>query len=256
MKKLLIGIVFLFLPAQSVYSEEPIIIGGSEYPISTFTQGGEILGLDFDIVEAILKEAGITNTRRLIMPWKRIVYMLDNKKIAMVVPMVFTQKRKVKYNLAPSIRTRSNVLMVRKGFKRSINTMADLEGLLVGKCLGYAYQEEFMTAAEEGIFRTSSCNDNKMGLDKLIHKRSDALMIGKDAALFLVDKLKYKGLLSFTNYRAEKASHVGIHKSNVTLYRQFLKGYDRAKEKGVIKNIIEQWMKRYDIKDSVAKITN
>ncbi len=247
MKKLLVVFIIFLLSVQNAYCDKPVVIGGSEYPISTFTQDGKISGLDFDIVEAILKEAGITNTRRLIMPWKRIVYMLDTKKVDMVVPMVFTEERKKKYNLAPSIRTRSNVVMVRKDFKRPISKIADLKGLWVGKCSGYAYQEEFMTAATMGLFKPSSCVDNKMGLKKLKLGRSDAFMIGEGAALFLVDQLKYKGLLAFTDYRAEKASHVGIHKTNVKLYNQFMKGFEQARKKGIIKDIIARWMKAYDI---------
>ena len=92
-------ILSLLLESQILLSQESIRIGASPYPISSFRENDEIIGLDFDIVEAILKEVGITSTKRILKPWKRIIYDLDAGNVDMVVPMVFTEERKRKYNL-------------------------------------------------------------------------------------------------------------------------------------------------------------
>ena len=251
LKKLMIlfvlEIFILFVGWGITPAQSPIRIGGSEYPISTFTENGKIQGLDYEIIEAILREVGITSTLRLIAPWKRIVRMLNSGEVDMVVPMVFTEERKKKYNLAPSIRPRYNLLIVPNGFQKSIKTISDLKGLEVGKCDGYAYQKEFVEAAENKLFETSYCVDNTMGLAKLKRNRMDAFMIGEDAALYLIKKLGFEGKFKYTDYRAEKASHVGIHKSNTDLYRKFLIGFEKAKRKRIIERIIQDWKKLYSI---------
>ncbi len=166
----------------------------------------------------------------------------------MVVPMVFTQERDNKYNLTPSIRYRYNIVLVRKNFQNPIRKISDLKGLIVGKCDGYAYQKEFLEAAESNFFETSYCLDNEMGLLKLKVGRSDAFMIGEDAALYLIKILEFKNEFKFTDYKAEKASHVGIHHSNTELYKKFLIGFERAKKNGSLEKVIQNWKKNYAIK--------
>ena len=247
---ILICLIILSALIQSrvVFCREAIRIGASPYPISTFEENGEVVGLDFDIVEAILKEAGIHSTTRVLKPWKRILNDLDIGNVDMVVPMVFTKEREKTYNLTPSIRPRYNIVLVNKGFRHPINTIFDLKGLIVGKCDGYAYQTEFLEAADNNLFETSYCLDNKMGLQKLKAGRSQALMIGEDAACYLIKTLGFKNVFEFTAYKAEKASHVGINKSDTDLYDIFLKGFKRAKENGAIERIIKQWKTDYAIR--------
>ncbi len=249
-RKTIIFIIILsvFLESQILLSQESIRIGASPYPISSFRENDEIIGLDFDIVEAILKEVGITSTKRILKPWKRIIYDLDAGNVDMVVPMVFTEERKRKYNLTPSIRLRYNILLVHKDFQHPIKTISDLEGLVVGKCDGYAYQKEFLELAEKKLFETSYCVDNEMGLLKLKLGRSQAFMIGEDAALYLIKRLGFKGEFKFADYKAEKASHVGIHKSNTALYKKFLLGFERASKNGSLEKIIQNWKEKYAIK--------
>ena|GEM_PF-4585037 len=240
-------IVAISVQTEILLAKEPVRIGGSDYPISTFMENGEIVGLDFDIVEAILKEVGITNTERILRPWKRILIELDSGKVDMVVPMVFTEERKNKYLLTPSIRSRFNIVLVRKNFGKSIKTISDLKGLTVGKCDGFAYQKEFLDAAEKKLFKSSYCLNNRMGLLKMAKGRTDALMLGIDSALYLINKEEYEGAFKFSNYRSEKASHVGIHKSNVKLYHKFIVGFEKAQKKGIIEKIIRDWEQRYSI---------
>ncbi len=241
-------ILSVLLECPTISSQETIRIGASPYPISTFKENGKIIGLDFDIVEAILKEAGIHSTQRILKPWKRILIDLDNGNVDMVVPMVFTKEREEIYNLTPSIRPRYNIVLVSKEFQRPVKTIFDLERLIVGKCDGYAYQREFLEAAETNLFETSYCLDNKMGLQKLKAGRSHALMIGEDAAYYLIKTLGFKDEFKITEYRAQKASHVGIHKSKTDLYKKFLTGFQRAREKGSIEKIIKRWKTDYAIR--------
>ncbi len=235
------------LECPTISCQETIQIGASPYPISTFQEKGEIIGLDFDLVEAILKEAGIHSTQRILKPWKRILIDLNNENVDMVVPMVFTKEREKIYNLTPSIRPRYNIVLVNKGFHRPVKNIFDLEGLIVGKCDGYAYQREFLEAAESNLFETSYCLDNQMGLKKLRAGRSHALMIGEDAAYYLIKTLGLKDEFKITEYRAQKASHVGIHKSNTGLYKKFLTGFEKAKKKGSLERIIQKWKTDYAI---------
>lgn len=241
-------ILGILLNHQVVLSMETVRIGGSPYPISTFEENNKIVGLDFDLVEAILKEAGITNFQRVLKPWKRIVHDLDVNNVDMVVPMVYTKERQKKYFLTPSIRTRHNIVLVKKNFSRTIKTILDLAGLTVGKCDGYAYQKNFLEAAQKGLFNTTYCLDNEMGLRKLKAGRSHAFMIGEDTALILIKNLGLKGEFKYTDYKAVKASHVGIKRSKPELYQKFLKGLEKAKKKGLIEKIIQDWKSRYAIK--------
>ncbi len=85
---IIIPVIMAFLiSVQVALADKPILIGGSSYPISTFEEDGKIIGLDFDIVEAILKEVDITSTKRVLRAWTRIVFELDAKKIDTIIDL-------------------------------------------------------------------------------------------------------------------------------------------------------------------------
>lgn len=233
--------------AETSWAEEVVRIGGSPYPISTFKENGRVVGLDFDIVELALKEAGITRVVRVLKPWKRIMNDLDKGRVDLVVPMVYTREREEKYLLAPSIRTRFNIVLVQKGFKGQIAGIPDLAGLTVGKCDGYAYQDEFNRAAAMGVFTPGYCVDNEMGLRKLQMSRFDAFMIGEDAALYLIKQMGFKGAFRYAGYKAPKASHVGFHKSRKSLYNAYVTGFASIREKGLVDAAVQTWHTLYAI---------
>lgn len=245
-------LLFLFLAWGTAHARDMggVVVGGSPYPISTFKEDGRVVGLDFDIVELILKEAGIRRVKRVLKPWKRVMSDLDTGRVDMVVPMVFTPERGEKYLLAPSIRTRFNIVLVQKGYPGQIHSIEDLTGLTVGKCDGYAYQRDFVEAGAAGRFTPGYCLDNEMGLRKLHLGRFDAFMIGEDAALYLIKQMGFTGAFKSMAYRAPKASHVGFRKSDGALYRAYLKGFHRVREKGLIDATIQTWKTLYDIDGS------
>lgn len=232
----------------------PVRVGGSEYPVSTFTEDGKFVGLDFDIVDAVLREAGVAPPERVIAPWPRVTYMLDRGDLEMVVPMVYSRERADKYLLTPSIRSRYNIVLMKRTRARKIESVTDLTGLTVGKCLGYAYQEELEEAFAKGKIKAESCLDNEMGIKMLYGERMDALVIGEDAAVYLLNKLHLENDFVIAAYRSEKASHVGINRNNSELYAKFMDGLERANRKGTIEKVIRAWARKYSVGSSAAPV--
>jgi polar amino acid transport system substrate-binding protein len=129
--------------------------------------------------------------------------------------------------------------------------IVELQKFKLGTSLGYAYSTELENAFKNNLLKPDIGIDDLKSLRKLMLKRIDIFICGKDAALTLVRKyFSKKELQQFTKYIITPYKEIPIHlllnKNQTKLKEEFDIGFKKLKESGRYQELITQIKKGED----------
>jgi len=193
------SLAFLLILAASFFGsqvpflyadEEPLLlIGLQNNPPLSYETGGEIRGILYDLTKELVKRMGV-EARYELLPINRIIQYLKAGKADGVFFIVYSKDREsfLSYSSVPLF-TSTMPVFTRKGEEFDFTGITDLRGKRVGKVSGYFISEEFLAAAENGLFTLDEASEIEFNLRKLALGRIDCFVSGLQTTKFAIRQL-------------------------------------------------------------------
>jgi polar amino acid transport system substrate-binding protein len=219
------------------------------YPYQYHNKEQELVGLDFDIFNAIIKEAGLEAVFTEL-PWKRHLQYIKTGKMDMAMGSSHTPEREETAYFSLPYRVEKVNLFVRKGTvnKIKLKTLGDLSNseYMIGVEGGYFYGEEYQQLITKKVFQ-SHIND-VIDLEQNV-----ALLLKGHIDGFLVDPVTMKSFTEKYSLHNEFEIHpLKIYQDNIHIMisRKSCKietldrinqAIRKLKANGIIQEIINRW---------------
>ncbi len=241
-------IIFVSSPlVAQPQSQRQFIMAGDVEPVFRYIDdNGQVIGIDIEIIDLVMKELKIPYKFTLIKPTARGVAEAKSGKVDMLISKIMKEDRKL-YLIYPQ-ETYRNIawnFFIRKEDKGKIkyNSLDDLKSLKVGATKSFAYTDDFWAANLD--LDVMPVNDRQ--IDKLIAKRFDIVPMTTLSTLY---KLKNNGQIDKIAYLPKalvytKLYNVFTKASTYPNKKKLIKEYDlvirKLTESGQIKAIFDKY---------------
>jgi len=249
-KYLLLALLFSFSSSSYEISKKDYAVGWELwYPYQYHNKEQQLVGLDFDIFNAVITEANISVTFTEL-PWKRHLQYIKTGQMDMAMGSSYTKEREETAYFSIPYRTESVNLFVRAGTVDSIkiNTLSDLTSTeyLIGIEGGYFYGKEFQ--------RLMTSKEFQMHINDVIDLEQNVAMLLKGHIDgFLVDPVTMKSFNEKYSLKNEFEVHPlkiyqdDIHimlsrkSCNVEELNRINSAISKLQGNGKMAEIIQQW---------------
>ncbi|MDA9004045.1 transporter substrate-binding domain-containing protein [bacterium] len=229
------------------------IYGDDGYPPYSYTQGGEIVGIDTRIIAEAGKRMPDYDITLKPVSWKKGLNLLENGKIGFLYPPYYRPELRPYMTYTDDLLTEELVLFCRTELvDKGLNTFPDdFKGLSVGKKLGYAPGDAFDKAAKDGIIKIVEMKETKAILNRLIKGGIDCYINDRLSVLFELKEMQQQGAYDGDSIKpsvtmsAEKV-FIGVTKKTdkypytVDFVKQFNKALNEMKTDGTLDKIINE----------------
>lgn len=180
-------------PPPTATPDETFLIVTDPWEPYIFDVGAPQKGIDYEITEAVFREMGIP-VRIEFYPFKRCLKMVEDKDADAILDLIITPERE-SFLFFPEehISASPTTAFFRRGEMPEYDTLAELEGYVMGVQLGYEYPDE-VTNAPLTKDETKSTESN---LQKLLLERVDVVIANRAIALYkahemgILDQIEY-----------------------------------------------------------------
>ncbi|KFX71672.1 amino acid ABC transporter substrate-binding protein [Pseudomonas taeanensis MS-3] len=236
----------LLVLSAPVLAHQWRVIGDEQFAPYSFSQNPDDtpLGLDVELVNAVLSEAGVEYKLRLY-PWERVKQMLARGEVEMAFQFAGTPERKAQYNLVGPIRSGLTVFMTsHKTAIQDWHQLSDLSPYVIGQVRGYAYQSEFDQA---DLARDTSAQNPRQLVSMLLAGRID-IIVGDQAQLmhFVREQHAEQQVRILQQPLAEMPRYVAFAKGDEERAQQFAAALERLQSAGKLDAIYLRWGHRVD----------
>lgn len=187
--------VFL-LPTFAGADDAVLPIVFEDYPPYEYIEGGEIRGMNMDIIREAFKRMGVRASFEP-RPWKRALFQLKNGEI-LALSSGFRTSDREQFAVFPDapLGMETNVIIARTGSDVTIRSLEDLKSLTLGVVREYAYGEPFDSM--RGLTKIKAQSSQQL-LRMLVNGRMDVAIGNKAVFRYLAKKTnvlnRYKVLL-------------------------------------------------------------
>ncbi|TWC40114.1 amino acid ABC transporter substrate-binding protein (PAAT family) [Pseudomonas sp. SJZ079] len=217
------------------------VIGDEQFAPYSFSQNpdGTPQGLDVELVDAVLREAGVEYRLRLY-PWERVKQMLGRGEVEMAFQFAGTPERKAQYNLVGPIRSGITVFMAsHKAVLEDWQQLSDLSPYVIGQVRGYAYQSQFDQA---DLQRDTRAQNPRQLVSMLLAGRID-LIVGDRAQLmhFVHEQHAEQQVRILPQPLAQIPRYVAFAKGDEQRAQRFAAALQRLQSAGTLDAIFQRW---------------
>ncbi|MGM8060352.1 substrate-binding periplasmic protein [Vogesella indigofera] len=217
------------------------VVGDEQFAPYSFQYGEDPQprGLDVEVVQAVLREAGIEYQLRLY-PWARVKQMLALGDAEMAFQFAGTPERKAQYELVGPLRSGATVFMTtRKLPLADWRRLEDLRPYVVGQVSGYAYE-----AAFDGfeLVRDSSAQNPRQLVAMLLAGRID-IIVGDRLQLmhFVREQRAEQQVRILPRPLVEMPRYVAFAKGDSARAQRFASALQRLQRTGKLDAIYRRW---------------
>jgi polar amino acid transport system substrate-binding protein len=251
MKKSILLVLLLIVnsPAHTAPSRDYAVGWELWYPYQYHNKKQELVGLDFDIFNAIIKETNfkVTFTE---LPWKRHLQYIKTGKMDMAMGASYTLEREESAYFSLPYRLEKVNLFVKKGMadKIKLETLGDLasSNYMIGVEGGYFYGEEFQKLITTKDFHSHINNviDLEQNVALLLKGHIDGFLVDPvtmkvfSEKYFLQDEFEMHSLKIY-----QDNIHIMLSRESCTLETLNLinKAITKLEQSGEIAKIIKRW---------------
>ncbi len=219
-------------------SEFWTVASEDHFPPYNFTSKGQRTGIDTLIVNAVLKELGVSPVHKAV-SWPEVVKLIDSNQVDIAFQFVGSEDRFKRYIMIGPFRVGTTVIMMNKGKAVPFKTIADLVGLRIGVVKGFNYAPEFDSATNLIKFPAGGSLTNFRRLfldivDAIVGDRKTLEYFAEqDGALDKVEVLE-KPLILAPRY-------IAMPRQRAAKAERFRAAFERLKANGTIDRIIADW---------------
>ena len=165
-------------------SEKVIVAVDDGYPPYMYGAEEGARGLYPRLIKAVFSRMGVEIDVRAL-PWKRALDAGERGEVA-IGGIYKNKERMAKYDYSEPIFEETLAIYVRKGDAFPFKALEDLEGKTIGINLGWSYGEAFDEARRKGLFKIQEAKTNQANFQKLVHGRTDCLIVDRRAAFHII----------------------------------------------------------------------
>lgn len=233
--------LLLVLLSPVLHAQTWRVVGDEQFaPYSFITgQSDTPLGLDVELVDAVLQEAKVSYVIRLY-PWERVKRMLDRGEARMAFQFAGTAQRQAQYQLVGPLRSGTTIFMTRATTAiDDWQTLEDLSPYVIGQVRGYAYEEDFDQAA---LMRDLSAQNPRQLVSMLLAGRID-LIVGDHTQLlyFVHEQHALERVRILPRPLVQMPRFVAFAKGDIEHARQFSQALVKLRENGTLQRIEQRW---------------
>ena len=237
------GLFTLAMLPGSAGAETWAMVSEDDVPPFVSMDKGQAVGLDLDLIHAVLKEAGVDATHHGV-PWNRVVQMLDRGKADFGFPFVASPEFKERYILVGPYRLGRSALIGVAGTRIEFKEFSDLKRFVVATVQGYAYAPEFDHAA--GLRKDQTATSQLLLLKKLIAERDDLIAGDADTMKALADREGVTRRVAFLPHLIEEGPRfVAFPKDRADKAERFRAALEKVKARGDFGPIFDHWHANY-----------
>lgn len=236
--------------ANSLTNEKSLAVGWELwYPYQYHNNQQQLVGLDFDIFNAIIKEAGFTvNYTEL--PWKRHLQYIKSGEMDVAMGASFTQERADYAFYTVPYRLELVKLYVKKGQASKINlpSLSDLStsNYMLGVEGGYFYGKEYQELIKTNEFRShiTEVIDLEQNVQLLLKGHLDGFLVDPVTMKAFIEKYKLHGEFEPHPVKIYQDNiHIILSKKslNLKVLERFNKAIETLISNGTIAEINARW---------------
>ncbi|WP_206485750.1 transporter substrate-binding domain-containing protein [Thalassotalea sp. G2M2-11] len=219
------------------------------YPYQYHNHKQQLVGLDFDIYNAILKEANLRTTYTEL-PWKRHLQYVKTGQMDVAMGASFTNERAEYAYFTQPYRYESVSLFVKKGRKQQVNlsSLADLShsDYMIGVEGGYYYGPKYQELIKTSEFkaRITEVIDLEQNVNLLLKGHIDGFLVDPITLAAFCEKYKLTGEFEqhpLSIYQDD--IHLMLSKKNIdkAMLERFNQAITTLKQNGTIEKITQRW---------------
>ncbi len=196
-------------------------------------------GLDVELVQATLQEAGIDASLRLY-PWARVKRMLERGEADMAFQFVGTPERRAQYQLVGPLRSGATVFMTTAKIKLDDwRTFDDFSPFVIGQVRGYAYQNDFDHA---DLARDTTAQNPRQLVSMLLAGRIDIIVGDRNQLLYFVKEQRALDRVRLLpTPLIEMPRYVAFAKGETQRAQRFAQALERLRKRGELATIQQRW---------------
>lgn len=253
MKKSFIAVLLLSLVYSNCVYANNDVLTVCTFPMAPYTfkdSNGNLKGLEIDLVNALLKEAGF-QVKFIKYPWNRALEMLKYGELDILMTMSKTPEREEFTHFLGVSTHQKYVLFVRKeNAGIVINTLDDMtrDGYFFGIRQNFFYSDEFnKRLATDKKFKSHflsvaqiDINLNRVNIGRLTGCIGDSILTGYQVKM---DKTYEDIRVMNLPFFQTQPVYFGVSKKiSAEKLKKLQKGYHSLDDRGVFKEIIRKWM--------------
>jgi len=228
------------LPAQA---ETWTMVSEDDVPPFVSIDHGQKVGLDVDLVDAVLREVGVAVEHRGV-PWNRVLQLLDRGKVDLGFPFIDSPDYSARYILVGPIRLGRSALVGVAGTRIEFKEFSDLNRFVVATVQGYAYSPAFDHAT--GLRKDQTATSQLLLLKKLIAERDDLIAGDADTLKALAEREGLTRRIAFLPHLIEEAPrYVAFPKDRVDQAARFRAALERVRASGEFDRILDHWHEKH-----------
>lgn len=233
------GLLFGVIASPAALAETWTMVSEDDVPPFVSVEKGQEVGLDLDLVGAVLKEAGVEGTHRGV-PWNRVLQMLDRGKADFGFPFVASPEYSARYILVGPLRLGRSAFVGVAGTRIEFKEFSDLKRFVVATVQSYAYSPDFDHAT--GLRKDQTATSQLLLLKKLIAERDDLIAGDADTLKALADREGVTRRVAFLPHLIEESPrYVAFPKNRADKAERFRAALDRVKARGDFGPILDHW---------------
>lgn len=234
-----LGVSITCLFSRPASAEIWTLVSEDDVPPFVSIDRGQKVGLDVDLVGAVLREAGVEADHRGV-PWNRVLQMLDRGKADLGFPFIASPDYTARYILVGPIRLGRSALVGVAGTRIEFKQFSDLKRFVVATVQGYAYSTDFDHAA--GLRKDQTATSQVLLLKKLIAERDDLIAGDADTLKALADHDGVARRIAFLPRLIEEAPrYVAFPKDRADKAERFRAALERVRARGDLDRILDHW---------------
>lgn len=237
----LLVLIVLLMAHPLLQAEQWRVVGdGHAAPYSFTVEGNDNpLGLDVELIKAVLNEAGIPYTMRLY-PWERVIHMLERGDAEMGFQFIGSPERMRQYELAGPLRIGSTVFMTTyKTAIRDWREFADLSPYIIGQVRGYTYQSDY---DKTELTRDTSAHNPRQLVSMLLAGRIGIIVGDRDQLMYFIREQRAEGSVRvLPTPLVEMPRYVAFAKGDSARAARFSNALERLRQSGALNVIYRRW---------------
>lgn len=211
----------------------------AEYPPFEYYEGGNIVGIDVDLANALGKKLN----KKIVfenMKFNALLASLSANKVDVIISgLVITDERKKQFDFSDPYYDNETVIVVKEN-DNTIKSADDLKGKTIGTQVG-TVSDNFVTAIEGAT--VNRYDSTVLAIMNLKAGKDDVTVIDKAGAIQVLSANDGFKVLDNMNI-ANLPYGIAINKGNDELLGQINQVLKEMKESGELDNIINKYMKK------------
>ena len=230
---------FALLPGDAVAADVWRIACDDNFPPYNFVDGDKVVGLDAEIVAAMVKQAGAEVDFEP-QPWSRVQDMLERGEVDAAFQFVGRPDRFEKYFMIGPHRLGQTVFAARNGRDISVRDVNELRGYRIGAVRGYTYGPAFDGASY--LTKDTTAGDNLQLVRMLAAGRVDLIIGDREALTYFSRSAGLHARMQLLQpVLSEVPRYIAVPRNRPAIAARLEKALADLRSNGGLAEILKRW---------------